>query len=214
MKHVCKKCMSRYEGDFCPLCAQTEVVGDVRPERPALSDKEKRSQKTMLITLCVIGVVFIGFILYRNGVVGSRAYEKTVTTYFESICSCDFERYISVMTDEMAADIQNERAALEYSGDEYMRLLFDDYFASFGKDMSVTIDFGESSIVEDTFVNAFEDEYEQLYGVRNNGESYRRIDATVTFGGSVGSETIEYACFVMKKNGTWYMAGCEYAELD
>lgn len=206
--------MSRYEGDVCPLCSQTAPVGEKRPERPQMSDKEKRNQKIMLIALCVIGVAFVIFMMYRNGKLGTRAYEDTVSQYFTSICSCDYDSYIGVMPDEIAADIENERVALSYSEAEYMSLLFEDYFTSYGSDMTASIEFGESSVVEDTFVNAYEDDYEGLYGVRADGESYRRIDASVTFGGSLGGETIEFACFVMKKDGEWYMVGCEYAELE
>lgn len=214
MKRVCKKCMSRYEGDVCPLCAQTQGQGETRPQRPPVSDKEKRSQKIMLAVLCVIGVAFILFILYRNGNLGTRTYEQTVSDYFNSICSRDFNTYTSVMPDEMAEDIRNERVTLGYTEEEYLDILFDDYFSSYGDDMVATLQFGESSAVEDTFINAFSDDYEELYGTAPEGNSYLRIDATVTFSGSLGSETIEYACFVMKKEGQWYMVGCEYAELD
>ncbi len=207
MKKICKKCMSRYEGETCPLCAKTDEMG-----RPPQTEKEKKNQRAFLIFLCVVAAAFVLFIFYRNGVFGSRVYEKPVAAYFEAICSKDFDSYIGIMPAEIAKDIAAEREELALGKEEYMRTLYADYFEEFGEDMSVTMYFGRASNVGEEYINNFADDYYEQYGVLPDADAFKQLETNVIFTGSNSTDSIDVVCFLMKDDLNWYMVGCDYKE--
>lgn len=218
MKRVCKKCMSQYEGDHCPLCEsieneakKAEENGEKFPPRRQISEKEKKNQRNVFILLCVLSVLFIIFILYRNGHLGSGAYTKTIDTYFSSICERDFDAYVSVMPTDIALDTIEERESLGYEKEEYLELLFADYFEEFGSDMTVSLEYGDISVPDTRLIEAFLQSYAELYGAEPNAAAFKQVEVSATFSGSASSAVIELDCFVMRDGITWYMVGCDYA---
>ncbi len=211
MKKICKNCMSQYEGVTCPLCAQTDAEG--RPNRPASTAAEKRNQKIMLIVLSVFGVIFVIFMLYRNGTLGGRVYEEPINTYFESICARDFEGFLSVMPKEIADDYRNECESLGMEGDAYLAQLYADYFAEFGDDMKMTINFGEGGPISGELIDKFAEDYMEQYGVYPNAKAFRKLEAQVSFYGSNDSESIDVVCYLMRTKFEWYMVGCDYKDM-
>lgn len=209
MKKTCKKCMSRYEGEVCPLCSQNNTEAR---SRPAQTEQEKKNQKRMLIFLCILGVAFVIFIFYRNGVFGGRVYEEQVTAYFNAICNKDFDSYISVMTDEVAKELVAEKDELGLEKEEYMATLFADYFEEFGDDMTVSIAFGKSDGVGSEYIDMFADDYFEEYGVYPQADAFKQLEAAVTFTGSNDVDVIMVRCYLMRDDIRWYMVGCDYLD--
>lgn len=221
MKQVCKKCMSQYEGLTCPLCAsieketkKAEENGEKFPPRRVISEKERKSQRNMLVFLCILGALFILFILYRNGNIGSRAYLEPIERYFTAICDRDFDTYVSVMTPEVALDTIEERETLGYEKEQYIELLFADYFDEFGADMTVTFEWGTITVPDEELIDAFIRSYVDIYGAEPNAAAFKQVSALATFSGSTSTATIELECFLMRDTLTWYMVGCDYTPAE
>jgi len=183
--------MSQYEGPVCPLCAsieeetkKAEENGEKFPPRRVISEKEKKNQRNMLIFLCVLGIIFILFILYRNGHIGSRAYLEPIDKYLSSICERDFDTYVSVMPTDIALDTVEERESMGYGKEEYIELLFADYFEEFGSDMTVSLEYGDISVPQQELIDAFLLSYSEIYGAEPNAAAFKQVSVLATFSGS------------------------------
>ncbi|MBQ8623300.1 MAG: hypothetical protein IJ424_02850 [Oscillospiraceae bacterium] len=219
MRQNCKNCGNRFEGSVCPECGTKADSKAARREQAAqkfetegrpLSQEERSKNKKALIVLCVLGALFVVFVLWRNGFIGAGKFESVAESYFESICERDFDKFVACQPEEIA---RSHRGDLEDSGlekTEFMSVLYADFFEEFGEDMTVTVDIGSSKAVEQVYINYFLESYVEIYGVEPKYSSFLELDVSATFSGSNSTDTILLDCFMMKSQGKWYVVGCEY----
>ena len=222
MRQNCTNCGNRFEGIVCPECGtKFETKADKRANaarkfesgaqgRP-LSDKERNKNKKALIVLCVLGVLFVVFVLWRNGLIGSGKVENVAINYFESICERDFDKFVACQPEEIARSHKGDLADSGLEKTEFMSELYSDFFDEFGDDMTVTVEIGESKAVEQVYINYFLRTYAEIYGAEPKYSSFLELDVSATFSGSNSTDTILLDCFMMKSNGKWYVVGCDYA---
>ena len=184
-----------------------------RPKKPQ-DPNAKKKQETALLIIIIIIVAAALFIFYRNGLLGGNAAQKPVEKYLTAICSADFDSFVSVMPEKIAADHISDRNDLNLSGEEYMKQLYADYFTEFGEDMTVTVDFTGKSRPDAVYVDNFKRSYLEVYGEEIEMSSVFEIDATAHFQGSNSRDNIDLEFFVIKTKGEWKVVGADYKTED
>ena len=179
------------------------------PEQKISPEKQKQ-QGTVLAVLVILIAVGAAMILYRNGVIGGSASKRPVEEYLGAIASRDFDAYIGCMPSLMAGEYLTERDSLGLSGEEYMRELYSDYFAEFGDDMTVSLDFTGRSRIDSRYLENFSADWLEQFGEPIKISSAFEVDVTAHFAGSLSSDDIDLCCYVIKSGGRWCIAGCEY----
>lgn len=221
MRHNCPKCGNRFEGFECPDCG---TIIETRASRQAkaaskfgasadlvkTNSAEKKKNSTAIIAMLILGAIFVLFVLWRNGVIGSEKYQMIVEDYFVSICERDFDTYLECMPERIADDHEQDRQELGYEKEEYMSVLYADYFDEFGESMGVHLEIGASSAVEQKYVDVFLASYAQEYGEELEYQRFIEVDVNAVFVGEKSSDTIKMECFLMKVGPEWYMVGCDY----
>lgn len=180
---------------------------------PEMSEEQKQKQQKqqkVLIVLVLLVAVGAALILYRNGIIGGSAGKKPVEQYLKAIASCDFSSYIDAMPQRIAEEYIAECENSGLGSREYMKELYSDYFDEFGDDMSVELDFTDRSRIDSVYLDNFRQSYSELYGEEINISSAFEIDVTARFLGSVSQDDVKLLCYVIKTDGKWKIAGCEY----
>lgn len=172
--------------------------------------KTDKRQENILLLLLVVIIAGGIFVLYRSGVIGGNAAEKPIETYIQAICSRDFDSFVSVMPEKIAADHAKDRDELGLDGAAYLSELYADYFSEFGENMSASLDFTGRSRPDAVYVQNFKQSYAELYGEEIDFSSVFELDADVTFSGEKSSSVIQLEFFVIKSHGTWYVVGADY----
>ena len=185
-----------------------------RPKKQASSKEQTQKQQRILLVLIILVIIGGAIILYRNGVIGGNASRQPVEDYLNAIAAKDFEGYVATMPEDIAQGYRSEMNELGLSGEDYMRRLYDDYFTEFGEDLSVSVEITGRSRPESQYVDNFKQSYLDIYGREIKISSVFEVDATAHFSGEKSQDDIELECFVIKTEGRWAMAGCDYKTED
>lgn len=187
----------------------TEAAEQRRPQK-TVTPEQKRKQQNVLIVLIILIAVGAVIILYNNGVIGGSSSRKPVERYLNAIAEKNFDSFIATQPPKIADDHIADREELGLSGVEYMSRLYSDYFGEFGDDMTVELEFLDRSRIDGLYLDNFKNSYLELYGEAIRVSSSFEIDVDARFSGSLSSDTVELACYVIKSDGKWYIAGCDY----
>lgn len=189
------------------------TVSEKVPKQKMTKEQAQKQQKALLVLIVIVIVGGI-FILYRNGVIGGGASSRPVEKYLDAIAAKDFEAYVDVMPLKIAEDYRAEMAELGLTGEEYMRRLYDDYFTEFGENLTVSYEITDRSRPDNRYIDNFRQSYSEIYGEDIRISSVFEIDVTAVFSGEKSTDTVELECFVIKTDGKWAMAGCDYKTED
>lgn len=187
----------------------TEAAEQRRPQK-TVTPEQKRKQQNVLIVLIILIAVGAVIILYNNGVIGGSSSRRPVERYLNAIAEKNFDSFIATQPPKIADDHIADREELGLSGEEYMSRLYSDYFGEFGDDMTVELEFLDRSRIDGLYLDNFKNSYLELYGEAIRVSSSFEIDVDARFSGSLSSDTVELACYVIKSDGKWYIAGCDY----
>ena len=238
---ICKSCGAEYKGEYCDKCgygkpgvtshsleklkneARQKPVRHMTPEekeayyaelkqkRISVNKKKKKvkaSKRAVLIFAALM--CFIVFVsLVATGTISFTSKTKSIESYFRAIEEKDYTSFAASLHSEIRKQYDSDISELGTTKDKYMS----DYYCKdleerYGEGFKISVELDDPEKLSDDETKEITEES----GVRSVKSPYR-VDAKVTFSGSIKTETADLSIYVSSESGAYKIFYLKAAEI-
>ncbi|MBR6872767.1 MAG: hypothetical protein IKN17_04565 [Ruminococcus sp.] len=183
-----------------------------KAEKPMTRRVDPNARRNLLIAAAVVTVGVIIYVLISRGILFSNKKEDVIEQYFKALDSGDFDEFTDTLPGEIKEVYNKERSELGLSGEDYMKRFKEPLAEVYGSGFKISLEIGrEEKLDRENDSEVFDlKAYNEHYGSAPTVSEVYIVYCSVTYSGSLGSDTVEYECYIAKTGWKWKIFNMEF----